>query len=463
MPLRKLTLLICTIFVSALLLFIAVFHLGRRPLTDYDESIYASVAQEIVQSGKILETTWKGNVGLNRDELWVEKPPFLLYLLSLGYKVFGVSEVVSRIWSVFFGLLTIFVTALIAEKIYKSRLAGLISISIFLLSFQYLAALQLLQVDIVVGFFVALSLLFYLNAKTNPKYWYLVACSVGLGVMTKSVIGLLPGLPILLLSITEKDFSYLKSKHFYYALSLGLLIIFPWHILGVLYFGDRFIDQYFKYHLIDRFSKAIDGHISPWNFYLKIIWEHRLLSILTLLSLVYSAAKFRTKFGARFVLVTVVSILYFFSSAKTKFAPYILVIYPFLSLLVTGLVLAVYDKLKTRNQKLAISFIALFLISVSGLGVRFKLYKVNSEFYQKDEDAKNVGLFLKSNLQDRKLNFYSSIGTQPEVVFYSDRVVYMMRTLEYDENSLILSEHKIEQPNLKEIYSTPTLKIYEVQ
>src|SRR3989338_4303735 len=70
--------------------------LGRNPLWDWDECIYAQYSKEIKATGDIITNHWNGEVRM-------EKPTLFFTLMQIPY-VFGVNEFTTRILTTLFGL-----------------------------------------------------------------------------------------------------------------------------------------------------------------------------------------------------------------------------------------------------------------------------------------------------------------------------------------------------------------------
>lgn len=309
------------------------YKLGNRPLRDYDESIYAQVAKEALVSHHQLGFTWLGNEGLGRNLFWFEKPPLMVWLTEFSYKVFGLNEFAARFWVAIFSVAIFVLTYFTAELLFNSQKTALLSSSLFFISFQFIDNTGVLQFDIPVTFFILLAIFsFYLSLKVSNKFYYLFWLALGLGVLTKSVIGLLP-LPIIFLySIAYRDFSYLKLKQFYWGLVLFLAIILPWHIIETVRYGKMFWGQYLLYHVLERFAQPLEGNKGTFWFYWDIIYSRKLLISLAIVSFAYFLLSKKLKhnnYGLIFI-ATIFTFL-FFSSAKTKLAAYILVLYPLLT------------------------------------------------------------------------------------------------------------------------------------
>jgi hypothetical protein len=102
--------LIFFVFVFVALVFRNV-QLSHVPLQDWDESIYARVAYESAK-GHHLSMTYN-------DKLWLEKPPLLVYLLSVSMMIFGQSEFWLRSISIVFGMAVLVCIYILGKKLAK--------------------------------------------------------------------------------------------------------------------------------------------------------------------------------------------------------------------------------------------------------------------------------------------------------------------------------------------------------
>src|SRR6266481_2807056 len=103
-----------SIIVAFIFGFIFFQKLGSSALIGWDEAIYAQIAK---QSHSPFVLTWLGNINLNNHQLWFEKPPLIIYLIQISYKVFGVNEFAARFWPALFALGTIVLTYFVTKEI----------------------------------------------------------------------------------------------------------------------------------------------------------------------------------------------------------------------------------------------------------------------------------------------------------------------------------------------------------
>src|SRR5512143_2728754 len=89
----------------ALVLALAVFHLGAVPLLGPDEPRYARVAVEMHRAGEWVTPTLQG-------QPWLEKPPLYYWLAGSAFSVLGETELAARLPALLAMLLFVGATAL---------------------------------------------------------------------------------------------------------------------------------------------------------------------------------------------------------------------------------------------------------------------------------------------------------------------------------------------------------------
>jgi 4-amino-4-deoxy-L-arabinose transferase-like glycosyltransferase len=415
--------LVLALLITTAILSASFIILRASPLADYDEAIYAQVAREALASHSPLAFTWDGNIGLYRPPGWYEKPPLMIWLTETAFSILGRSEVTARIWVLVFSLATVGLSCFWVNGAYGSRAAALTATA-FLIAFQFFQSSSVLQMDIPVGFFILLSLFAFARARSNPRYFYLFWVSVGLGVMTKSVIGLLP-IPIVLLAAgCVRDSFFLRSRQFYLGIFLFLAATIPWHLVETLRFGKEFWGQYVFYHLLTRWSTGIEGHGQPFSFYWHILAQQRMLVALFIPSFVYAlyAAAKRALDMALFAVGFVV-IMMFFSSSRTKLPGYILPIYPLVAASIGVFLSSVFEAL---TPSIATAMTLVVILACALLGSRYVLYLHHAALADHaGRDDQALGRFLASHYPDVAIYDFSPAGTTPAVIYYANRVVYI--------------------------------------
>lgn len=458
--------------------FLTFHRLGLRPLQDYDEAIYAQVAREAMQGGNQLGFTWMGNPPMHRTEMWFEKPPLMIWLTETSYAVFGINEFAARFWTAIFAVLTLPLTFLFVTELsggavrerggepeLRGYCAATLSVAAFFAAFQFMDDARILQMDIPVGFFVLLSLYAFWRARGNGRFYFLFWTALACGLMIKSVIGLLP-LPVLFIfSLLARDFGYLRIRNFWFGLLLFLALILPWHIIESIRYGGEFWHQYLFYHLLERYSNALEGNSGPFTFYLDLAFQEQIFFRSLVAALAYFIARsFRSK-AHLFVTTAVLFIFLFFSTAGTKLPPYILVIYPFAAMAI-GIALADLMFRLEKSQKNMVSLVlavaAIFLIT-GFQNARANLADENDPQLFSD---KAVGGYLKDHCLDEPVYFYSVDRIKPSLIFYSGRTVGyyadFQKSPPVGKFALIAQRPPGAFPNAIVLFSAETEKVYQV-
>lgn len=318
-----------------------------------DEATYAQVAKEGLFYHHFLTLSF-GGVD------WFEKPPLVLWLIEVAYKIFGVSEFSARLPAGLFGIASAGTLYFLGKELFGRKLYGFLAGFIFLTTSIIFFYSRNNMLDIPVSFFICLSALAVWKVwEGNKKWWLVYGVATGLAVMTKSVVGLLPFL-FLLFFWSHRD--VFRSRFFGWGMSFFLLVSAPWHIFMTFRFGWSFWREYFGYHVFDRMMQSI--FLAPWqgdspSAYFELFWEQSgwwIFVFLIFLILFCGAFIFRRTFFATrntnssvvwvvqhkkvlsFLLLWLVVVVAPFLLAKTKLPQYMVLAYYPLSLLVGGFI-----------------------------------------------------------------------------------------------------------------------------
>ncbi len=408
---------------AALFLFfcyLILHRLGVHPYIDWDESIYGQVAKEMFLNKKFFDLSYFGSA-------WYEKPPLAFWLISAAYALGGVNEFAARLPSALASIGMVIISLRWLYELRKSFLVSIIAMSLYFIMFPFLTASYFVNLDSLVGFFAVFGLYAWWKAATpenkNSLKWFLIwgAC-IGLGVMTKNIVGLFILVPILIYTLAEKQFSILKQKEFWYGVALSLLIALPWHIYESVTVGKAFWENYLVYHVFDRFSTSLENNGAPWNYFLEIVFQRYVLAMVMfgggLLLSAWVAVKEQS---VRFLLISFVTLFIIFSSSITKLPSYITMTLPLLIMLAAvGL-----NKLIGYIPRKSLRGLVIIVLALSFLytGYAFNSYKLTlGEMNEEYNSNKDVGEFLK----DYKIGVpvyvnkdYKSLG----IGYYAERKI----------------------------------------
>ncbi len=335
--------------------FIIFFQLSGS-LGSYDESIYSEVAKEGLLNNNWLETFYEGKV-------WIDKPPFLIWITMAAYKIFGINEFAARFFPAFFGILGILSIYILAKQLFNYRIAFLSSLVLLAIP-HYLLLSRTNITDIFLFVFVNFSFIFLLRSFRNRKEIILSGVFLGLAFMTKSAVALFFVLLFIAYIYLKKDPGAIKNRYFIFTIVLFLVITVPWHLYMFLKYGNLFLDGYLGYHLIRRFNENII--VTPFIydnlFYLRVIAERTAswwFVFLAMIPIFRQRLKISTDAqNIKFLLSWAFFVLIFFTLAATKLQQYIFPFYtPFAILLGYGL----YHAIRSMSNYLLLAFLAVFI------------------------------------------------------------------------------------------------------
>ncbi|MFN6570047.1 glycosyltransferase family 39 protein [Dendronalium sp. ChiSLP03b] len=179
-----------------------------------------------------------------------------------------------------------------------------------------------------------------------PNKWYLAFYVLIAGaILTKGPVGIvLPGLIILaFLMYVGKLREILREMRFF----LGMLIIVglsvPWYLLVIWRNGWNFINSFFGYHNLERFTEVVNGHAAPWFFYfIVVLLGFAPYSVYLPVALVrlklwqrsHWRAQERSQQLGLFACIWFLSVFSFFTIAVTKLPSYVLPLMPAAAILV---------------------------------------------------------------------------------------------------------------------------------
>jgi hypothetical protein len=279
----------------------------------------------------------------------VHVPPLYWWTAALGVRAFGWSELALRLPALVPAALT---CAIVFAWTFVTigRRAGLWTAAALLLCHFFLDAARQPRMDSMLALFVTTAAVCVERAAASRRtlYFALAALSIGLGVLTKGVLGIvLPGLVIALYLVVRGRFLELFRLDLIAAFAVGLAIGLAWYVAGYAIGGHQFLEWQVGMNLWNRFiptgvggagycahpfwyfvPQTVSGFL-PWSLYLPAlivaIWPRRERTLPE--PVIYALCWFA-------------AIFVFFSSSQGKCLVYILPAFPPLAVL-TGWLIAV--------------------------------------------------------------------------------------------------------------------------
>jgi outer membrane protein assembly factor BamB len=328
-------------------------NLGNGPLWTADEQTYSQWAYHMVKTGDYL-TPW----AFGASAIWMGKPPLVMWLMSLSYQIFGVTNFAARFWSAIFGTLTCVVLFYLGKKLYNPTV-GLLSAVVLGTFTTFYSLSKHAMTDIPLLFFMVASIyLVVLSEKPKGGNWYAALSGVcfGLALMTKQLEALLIPLIVLgYLVFSTRSFRFLFTKRFTLFWGMGLLLFSPWLLAMHVNFGSDFWHWFFFYSGVERSFVAIEGHTGSYLYYFSYLIHNENLLWVTLLPFavalcVYNSAVKRLKADI-LLLVWMAVVLLVFMFAQTKLYWYIIPVLPAFALAISGFLYKSADAIYLRIKR----------------------------------------------------------------------------------------------------------------
>jgi 4-amino-4-deoxy-L-arabinose transferase-like glycosyltransferase len=354
------------------------WHLGSVGLIDETEPLFAEASRQMLVRGDWITPYFN-------DETRFDKPALIYWCQAIAYQILGINE-----WAVRFPS-ALAATAVVGFCFYilhwycskQDNLAGIsrpsrsfmvagLGAALIALSPEMIVWARAGVSDMLLTFCMVSALLcFFLGYATEeeekreknslfPSRWYTAFyILIGGAILTKGPVGIvLPGLIIgAFLLYVGKFWQVLREIKLFIGLLIIGIISLPWYVLVIWRNGWNFINAFFGYHNIERFTAVVNLHSAPWYFYFVVL----LLGFVPY-SVYLPSAIARVKFWQRkywisqsrfqqfglFNVAWIFGIFGFFTIAVTKLPSYILPLMPAVGILIALLCADLINQGSTR-------------------------------------------------------------------------------------------------------------------
>ena len=320
-------------------------HLGSIGFLGPDEPRYASVAQEMVESGDWITPRLYGRP-------WFEKPPLYYWGAALSFKLFGVSEAAARLPCAVAALLATLALAWLAWRLYGLQTARwlllVLPTTVAMIGFSHAAATDMPFSAMLTIAMVFAAAVIRLVPPGSPSSTSLLSSDpfaascfgifLGLAVLAKgpAAIILCGGAVFLWAVFTKRWHDSLRLFH-PLALAAFAIVALPWYFLCARR-NPQFLRVFIIEHNFKRYLTPEFQHIQPFWYYVPILLAALLPWTLLLLPAVKQIARsFRERFhqGSPDIFLAAWTLFpcLFFSLSQSKLPGYILPSIPPLMLL----------------------------------------------------------------------------------------------------------------------------------
>ena len=295
--------------------------LGHRSLAEWDEAIYAGVSREMLQTGWLVPH-WN-------HEIWLEKPPLMLWITAAFFRLFAVNEFWARAGSALSGIaIVVLLHGWLAKR--KDLLAAWLSTLILLGTFGFLHICHVGEMDVLLSLACCISLVGLVQVGEHKRRgWIVFWVGFALALMTKGAASLVLPITVGALALLQRWRLNQFGRPFLLGLLLFLLLTLPWHVAMLHLYRIEFLHQYLGLSVFARSTQQIEGHHTRWWFYLKVLLVSAPPFMLFYPSaLAYGLRRRDLQPWTVFALI----VLVVFTFAQTRLPHYIAPAYPALSL-----------------------------------------------------------------------------------------------------------------------------------
>jgi hypothetical protein len=328
---------ITVLFVLCVYLF--GLQLGGLALTDPDETFYAQTAKEMLAKDEWITPHLYGKPQF-------EKPILFYWLVEASFRVFGVSEFAARLPSAVFGFIGVVAMYLLGSLLF-SRRAGFLSAAALAANVEYIILSRACVTDMVLATFMLIGFLFFFYGQIRDKTgWYLFSSAAfALATLTKGPVAiLLAGAIIVPYFFITGEWRKARPAALLWSVAVFAAVSLPWYLAAYKAHGKAFLDAFFGFQNITRFTVSehkigsqfyynipiVLGGLFPWSIFLGAGFWYAFKNA-------FSRDDSRKRKNLIFILLWFFVIFIFFSISSTKLPTYVFPSFAALALIV-GLV-----------------------------------------------------------------------------------------------------------------------------
>jgi 4-amino-4-deoxy-L-arabinose transferase-like glycosyltransferase len=405
-----------TIVVLGIACFFLFFQLGKQSVLCSDESLYATNAVEMMESGDLVTLTFQG-----KPDHYNCKPPLAVIGTAASMKLFGKNEWGLRFPSALAALGTMLLLLWFSRRWLKNPVIGYVAILILASSSGYVGThiTRTGDPDALLIFWVTLySLAFFgfLHSDQNRSknnYLAVTATGIAFAFLTKGIVGFIPVPALVIYALyVRKLKTILLLKRVWIAITavlfccLGYLLIRETNDPG-------YLTALGEVEWGGRFSSTVGGHQQPFHFYVYNLFTERffpwvLLLIPAFVIGVWKGNKVQQNvLWLLFILCAFVGLI--FSIAQTKLYWYDGPLYPFMSLaLAIGLVTAYHHFIeKALWQKSLVLLLFLACFTFAGKTV---YHNITTPVYTSvDKDGRLLYAFRSAKPEYKNFTYFKQV------------------------------------------------------
>lgn len=348
--------------------YFSFFHqLGKQPMHMWDESSYALNAQEMLESGNPIEVELLGE-----PDIYNSKPPFAIWCMTLGIKLFGFNELGARVASAFFGMLSCLVLFVVGMRIFKNGWLALLLPMVLASSNAFVGEhiARTGDTDSILAFWILLQSVLvwgYTEASSSKESnLYILGAGLAftLGCFTKGIGGLtaLPGI-IAWLIYSRKLVGLVRMPAFYISLLVFILWV-PGYYVWRSYLTPGYWNAVVNFEFGGRLfqQEYLNPIHRPFHYFYKVMFSEERLQLwifllpISAIWILWSKPTMQRKAGMAFLMM-LAGVSLSLASSQTKLFWYDAPLYPLIAAVI-GIAAGMF--LQSMDTKAIWVFIGMF-------------------------------------------------------------------------------------------------------
>lgn len=232
---------------AAAALFLA--NIAGPSLPSLDDCYYARKGVEMGRSGAVYTVTWNGQPTF-------QNPPLQFWVLGRSFAVFGENDGAARLPSALMALGLVLAVYAMGARI-AGPAAGATATALVLATPLFANNARRCMLEIPLALWVVLALLVFVAGRDRPRLHLLIALPLGAGILTKSVLGLLP-LAVIAGSMVDRDWrAGAKRPWLWLGVAGGLALGASWPLHQWWVHGPGALQEHFLSEIVGRSLQPI--------------------------------------------------------------------------------------------------------------------------------------------------------------------------------------------------------------
>ena len=253
---------------AAAILVLAAFNVGfrldREILTTWDETLYATTAAEMLQSGEWIATTFNHQI-----DYYNAKPPLNVWLIAAAFKAFGISLLSLRLASAVSAWLTIALLQWWCRRCFGAATAlasSLVLATMF--AFFYLHSGKSGNMDAMFTLLILLTAIALWHGERQPRSFVWIGPLIALSFLLRGMGCLMPAAIVVLTFVLRRGVAARERAPLAGGLALGAAMVASWVAARYTRDGWRFVRELVLQDFVNRVAEPLDGHGGGIFYYL---------------------------------------------------------------------------------------------------------------------------------------------------------------------------------------------------